>query len=85
MYGSGLRVGELVARLRRPFLAALTMVVGVWAAQRSLLHAVDMPVLRLLAAVGLGITIYLAALSALWRLEGAPAGIERRVLTLMGR
>lgn len=35
------------------------------------------PVLRLLADVGIGAALYLAALAALWRIEGLPDGVER--------
>ena len=42
-------------------------------------------IIAIVAAVGLGAAVYLSLLFGLWRLEGRPSGIERRLIRLLNR
>ena len=78
----GITLVEVLGRLRRPLLACLAMAGAVlalpgWENLGSLG--------RLLIDASVGAVVYGVCLVGLWRLEGRPAGIERRVLQLIGR
>ena len=79
----GITLAEISAQLRRPLLAVTAMVVAVLALDALL--TLDLfstggswPALGL--KVAFGALIYSSVLYALWRLEGRPAGLERRLL-----
>ncbi len=80
--------GEIVGRLRRPFVASVLMVAAVLAAHELL--PVDLfsdagSWLSLAIKIGLGGLVFCTAQYGMWRIEGRPAGIERRLLELVGR
>lgn len=67
---------RLLAAVARPFLAAGIML----AAVTRLTPDSGSPTLDLMASVGMGVPVYVIALSALWGLAGRPAGAERDAL-----
>ncbi|MEL7060957.1 MAG: lipopolysaccharide biosynthesis protein [Acidobacteriota bacterium] len=75
----GITLGDIFRQLRRPLAASLLMACGV-----SVLPALETagPLARMALDVVVGGASFAAALLALWRLEGRPAGIERRALQL---
>lgn len=79
---SGAPFWEPVAAARRPIGAVGAM--AIWFLLiRPHLGLVDglAPFLRLLADIVAGVIVYAGALFTLWRLQGAPDGIERRILS----
>ena len=78
----GLTLGEIVLQLRRPLCAAAVMVVAVLALDaawsRDLFSAAGSWA-SLLSKVALGASVFCAVQYAMWRVEGRPAGIERRL------
>jgi PST family polysaccharide transporter len=84
----GIRLGEILSRLGRPLLATAAMAGAVVAAGHALPTAPSSALeswATLLARVLVGILAYAAALYAVWRLEGRPAGIEHRVGQVLSR
>jgi len=84
----GLTPRELVSRLRRPLAAALAMVGTVLAVRAALPIATlgTAPSWTSLAGtVVVGAAVFTAALGTLWRIEGRPPGLERRLLDLLRR
>jgi PST family polysaccharide transporter len=83
----GIRAGEIVTQLRRPLLAALAMA-GAVLTTATLLPAgttLLMAWLVMLIKIGVGGVTFCGVLVVLWRLEGKPAGIERRLLQVLER
>jgi PST family polysaccharide transporter len=84
----GLTPGELVIQLRRPLTAALAMV-GVVLALRAVLPAAVLGTgpswISLIGTIVVGALVFVAALTAVWRLEDRPSGLERRLLQLLRR
>ena len=81
-------LGEVMRQLRRPLAAAAFMIAVV----AGLAAVTPLDVLEASASVGalvaktlLGGAVYCGALYAIWRLEGRPAGIERRLAQLWSR
>jgi len=77
-----LGIAQVAAPLWRPLLASVMMY---WAVRSFMLTVgttgpPQVLLSRLLAAVGLGIVVYLAALAVLWVLSGRPDGAERDVV-----
>ena len=84
----GISLREILSRLRRPLCAALLMVIAVVAAEVILpleLFSVAGSWLSLLIKVAVGLAVFGAAQVAIWRFEGRPAGIERRLLQMLSR
>lgn len=84
----GLRIGEVGRQLRRPLLAAALMVGTVLALDALVpfdLFAQAGSWRSLLLKIAVGASVFCGGQYALWRLEGRPAGIERRLPQLIGR
>jgi PST family polysaccharide transporter len=84
----GLTPAELVIQLRRPLAAALAMV-GAVLTLRAVLPASTFGTgaswVSLIGTTAVGAMVFIAVLTALWRLEGRPSGLERRLLDLLRR
>ncbi|MEE4270339.1 MAG: lipopolysaccharide biosynthesis protein [Thermoanaerobaculales bacterium] len=81
----GLGPGELAIQLRRPLAAALAMVgavLGLRAALPSAFLAAPPSWVSLAGTVVVGATVFTAVVACLWRVEGRPPGLERRLLDL---
>ena len=81
----GIGLAEILVQLRRPLGATLLMagaVLAVAAAVPTAPASVGGSWLSLASRVAAGGLVYCGALYALWRLEGRPEGIERRLLQL---
>lgn len=81
----GMSVVEILRQLRRPLLAAAAMVGAILIADRALpldLFSAGGSWLSLLIKIPLGAAVYCLSLHGLWRLEGRPDGIERRLREL---
>ncbi len=85
-------LAEILQQLRRPLLATAAMVLAVWSIGHWLPGAaVDGSGdgtgswLALTTKVSVGVGVFGAILISLWRLEGRPAGIERRLLQMLPR
>jgi PST family polysaccharide transporter len=81
-------IGEIFTWLRRPLLAATVMVLAVLGLDALLplqLFSEDGSWLALALKVTFGASVYCLMLYASWRLEGRPAGLERRLMRLRGR
>jgi PST family polysaccharide transporter len=84
----GLTPGELIVQLRRPLTAALAMVGAILALRAVLPPAVlgtGPSWSSLIGTTVVGAVVFVAALTALWRLEDRPPGLERRLLHLLRR
>lgn len=84
----GITSGEILIQLRRP-LAAVTLMVGTVLATGTALP-LDLfsqrgSWLALLTKIVLGAAVFCSVQYGLWRLEGRPNGIERRLLQLWSR
>jgi PST family polysaccharide transporter len=83
----GLGIGEILAQLRRPLVATVLMAGAVLAVGAAL--AASLPDsgawLALLTKTLVGGAVFGGVQYALWRLDGRPEGIERRLLQLLGR
>ena len=84
----GLTTGDLVAQLRRPVIAAAVMA-GALVGLTLVTPLGDVgrvgPGVSLPAKALVGAIVFCASQYAIWRLEGRPAGIERRIGALVGR
>ncbi len=80
----GIRFAEIVAELRRPLWATVAMVGAVLAVATTLPLGL-VPWLSLAAKAAIGGGVFCGVQYALWRRDGRPAGIERRLLQLLGR
>ena len=81
-------LGQILRELRRPLAATALMVAAVagLAAVAPLgALAVNAPAVSLAVKVVVGGAVFFGALYAIWRLEGRPAGLERRVAQLWSR
>lgn len=76
----GLGTGRLLAVTWRTMLAATVMAAGVATAAA----AVEAPLARLLAGIGVGVPLFAAGLFGLWRACGRPPGAERTLLVRLG-
>ena len=79
---------ELAAQLRRPLAAALAMVGAVLALRSIVPEALVGSAPSWAALIGtvvVGGAVFVAVLAVLWRLEGRPPGLERRLLELRRR
>jgi len=75
-------IREILSQLKRPFTAAILMVLTVFALeaiQPLPLFSESGSWLSLLIKTSVGCTIYCSTLYGMWRLAGRPAGIERRL------
>ena len=84
----GIGLGEILVQLKRPLLAATVMVGAVLAAGAAtplVLFSPGGSWPALLTKIALGGAVLCAAQYTIWRLEGRPAGIERRLLRLLSR
>jgi PST family polysaccharide transporter len=84
----GLSLHEIGSQLRRPLLAAAAMAVGVLAVGTVTtlgLFSENGSWLSLVAKIGVGGLVFSSVQYGLWRLEGRPPGIERRLFQMMGR
>ncbi len=87
LLGSVLEISlaEIMGQLRRPLVATALMVAvvaGLAAVTPLGARAADAPVLSLVIKILLGGAVFCGTLYAIWRLEGRPAGIERRFAQL---
>jgi lipopolysaccharide exporter len=84
----GISLGQILHELRRP-LAATALMVAVVAGLAAVAPldtlAVSAPAVSLAVKVVVGGAVFCGALFAIWRLEGRPAGLERRVAQLWSR
>jgi PST family polysaccharide transporter len=84
----GITPGQILRELRRP-LAATALMVAVVAGLAAVAPldalAAAAPAVSLVIKVVVGGAVFAGALSAAWRLEGRPAGLERRVAQLWSR
>ena len=84
----GITSGEILLQLRRPLVASAMMVAAVLTAG-ALGPAGPDPAagswISLAIEVGAGAGVFSGAVFALWRLEGRPPGIERRLFQLFSR
>jgi PST family polysaccharide transporter len=81
-------LGEILAQLRRPLVAAVLMaaaVLALAAASPLDLFSTEGSWRSLLVKAAVGAAVYVAALYVQWRWGGRPVGIERRVLQLISR
>ena len=79
---------EVVVQLRRPLTAALLMVGAVWLLVTmvpSVGFSQEGSWLSLVLKMSVGALVFSAAQYLIWRLEGRPDGIERRVLQILSR
>ena len=84
----GISLREILRQLKRPLGAAFLMVGAVLVLEVSLPSAIfsDGPAwLSLLIKISVGAFVYCSALYGIWRLDGRPEGIERRLLQLLQR
>ncbi len=84
----GIGLGEILAQLRRPLCATVFMigaVLAVGAAQPLGLLAEGGTWLSLVTRIAIGGLVFPSVQYALWRLEGRPDGVERRLLQLLSR
>jgi PST family polysaccharide transporter len=82
----GISLREILRQLKRPLFAAFLMLGAVLALESVLpidLVSEGPSWLSLLIKVSVGGTVYCSALYGLWRLDGRPAGIERRLLQVL--
>jgi len=83
-----IRPGEIARQLRRPVAATAVMCLGV-AALAGVSGLDFMPAVATWRSfaikAGVGAAIFCASQYAMWRLEGRPAGIERRLVQLASR
>ena len=82
----GISWGEILRSLRRPLVAVATMVAAVLALgmiEPLGLFGAEGSWLSLVIKIALGGAVFGATLVTLWRLEGRPAGIERRLLQIL--
>lgn len=83
---SGRSAFDPVFAARRSFAASAAMSAFFLLLRPTLdLHLLPEPAFRLAIDIGLGAAVYLATLWTLWRLEGAPAGVERLALDLAAK
>jgi len=68
-------------RIRRTLGAVALMAIVGWAALAIGAH--EGPILRVALAIALGACAYCVAHAAMWRLEGAPEGVERSVIRVL--
>lgn len=83
-----LSLGEIVAQLRRPLLATGLMVGSVLVANAVLpidLFSATGSWLSLAVKILLGAAVFCSSQYAIWRYEGRPAGIEKRLLQVVDR
>lgn len=83
-----LSLSEILFRLRRPLLAASAMVVAVLGLDTMLtmdLFSETGSWMSFVTKIAAGALVYCSLLYALWRLEGRPAGFERRLLQILER
>ena len=80
----GIDLAEIVAELRRRLWATVAMAGAVLAVAVTLPSGF-VPWLSLVAKVAVGGGVFCGVQYALWRGAGRPAGIERRLLQLLGR
>jgi PST family polysaccharide transporter len=84
----GIRAGEILLQMRRPLAATALMVASIGGLV-GLTRLAFVPASgswgSLAARVLVGGAVFAAAQYALWRAEGRPAGIERRLVQLMSR
>jgi len=81
-------IGEILAQLRRPLLAAIMMVVAVLGLDALLpweLFSESGSWLSLALKTIVGAMVYSTVLYGSWRLEGRPAGLEQRLLEVLRR
>jgi O-antigen/teichoic acid export membrane protein len=78
----GVSLGEILRAVRRPLAAALLMVGAVGVAA-PLLPVQPGSLAALAAKMLLGGVVFCATQYLIWRLEGRPSGIERRLLQLL--
>lgn len=84
----GISISEILAQLRRPFLAVGLMTMAIFAADYLLpldLFTERGSWLPLVIKVVLGGTVFCASDWLLWKLEGRPAGIEHRLRQFISR
>jgi PST family polysaccharide transporter len=84
----GISLREILRQLARPLWAAFLMVGAVLALEVILpvdIAAEGPAWLSLLIKISVGGLVYCSALYGIWRLEGRPEGIERRLLQLLQR
>jgi PST family polysaccharide transporter len=82
----GISLREILRQLKRPLFAAFLMLGAVLALESVLpidLVSEGPSWLSLLIKVSVGGTVYCSALYGFWRLDGRPAGIERRLLQVL--
>lgn len=81
----GFSAWELPRRAWRSLVASAAMATALWLTGFGWSMAASHPATRLLAAVPLGVAIYLVALTAAWLLAGRPDGAERQVARTAAR
>ena len=83
-----LSLAEIVSQLRRPLLTAIAMVLAVLGLDAVLpleLFSAGGSWLSLAIKTGFGGSLFCCLLAVVWRLEGRPPGMERRLLQILGR
>jgi PST family polysaccharide transporter len=81
----GLKPGQLLLQIRRPLVAALVMVGAVIAFESALPTTAGTGApswITMLGTVLAGAVVFVVVLVSIWRLEGRPPGLERRLLEL---
>ena len=78
----GIRLGEILVQLRRPLGAAFLMI-GAVLAVGTVVGSGSW--LSLAVKTVTGVVVFCSAQYSLWRLEGRPTGIERRLLQVLSR
>lgn len=77
---SGDRLWRPVWRARRSFIASAAMAGAVFALRGAFAFDALAPLTRIAAEIAAGAMVYGCAHAALWRMEGAPDGVERSAL-----
>ncbi len=81
-------LGDILRQLRRPLIAAMLMVIAVMALggiQSLELFSAAGSWLALVTKIGVGGVVFCTIQYTIWRSEGRPAGIERRLLQVLSR
>ncbi|WP_431282443.1 oligosaccharide flippase family protein [Humitalea sp. 24SJ18S-53] len=82
----GLGAWSFLACLRRPAIAAAAMALVLWGCGLGWVappRDAAIAIWHLLAAIGLGATVFIGSVAAMWRLAGCPAGAETDLLALL--
>jgi len=81
-----IRLGEILGQIMRPFVGVVAMTGSIFLASLGPLELFSSAGswLSLGVKMALGATVFLGTVAMLWRVQGRPRGVERRVFDALG-